>query len=299
MVVVPYQPLRGKIQEAVNAGLVPVAAAGNGGGKVDYPGAWDDLCITATAIDKNFNPANFTDRGKEADVAAAGVRVVSVAPNNTYPRVNGTSFAAPIVAGVIAHIAEQHFEDLKNRGKNTLKLVEGHLKKFAKDFGKPGEDELGAGYTIIKPYLENPVIERDEEEEEPDYPDKKERVITLQFNDYSTVWGSRMRKLTPTLIDLDKEGLSSQTQTMYINRLVVNVVSDKFAEEHYKILKDKFDKFFTRRGFLLPENNDINDAMFWVEHFMKLLIKDEDFDVVLAELSDDSGTKLIYNDINT
>jgi len=297
-----YQPFKDKLQEAVNAGLIPVPAAGNSGGSIKYPGAWDDINITVTAIDKNIKPANFTDRGKAADVSAAGVSVVSVAPNNTYPRVNGTSFAAPIVSGVIAHIVEKHFDKLIGKGADTLKLVEQHLKDFAKDFGTPGEDEFGAGYTIIKPYLDNKFGEEDNNEEnpeEPDYPEKEERTLTFEFNDYKIVWGTRMRKLAVDLINLDEEVMPTSSQWMYINKMYVNSTTRLKAEQQYDILKSAFDKFFTRRGLLLFENSDINDAAMWTKRFMEIIIKELDFDVLVMEVSDDNETKLIYNDNNT
>ncbi|MCF6214403.1 MAG: S8 family peptidase [Flavobacteriaceae bacterium] len=67
-----------------------------------------DNLITVGAISPNFSeklPANFTNYGKlNVDVFAPGVQIYSTIPNNEYAFFNGTSMAAPEVAGVAALI---------------------------------------------------------------------------------------------------------------------------------------------------------------------------------------------------
>ena len=291
-----YIPLKNKLEEAVNNGLVPIAAAGNGGGSIDYPGAWDDLCITTTAIDRNFNPDPFTDRGQAADVAAAGVSVVTVMPNNTYPRANGTSFACPIVAGVCCHIGEKYSSELLGKKEQTFKLIQDHLKNFATDFGVPGEDELGAGYTIIKPYLDNKFTDTPDEEE-PEYPEKEERVLTFDFTeDFKIRWGTSIG-FTQQLTNADL--MPSASQWLYVDNMKLSIRTNLFAEKAYLQTLEALTNYFRNRGLILFKNSDLNDAAYWTHRFMKIIIKDIDFVNCSMIVSDDNGTKLIWNEDNT
>ena len=67
--------LQRAIDHAVSKGVVVVAAAGNTGGRVQYPGASDGV-IGVSAVDENDKLAKFSSRGDGVDVAAPGVNVV-------------------------------------------------------------------------------------------------------------------------------------------------------------------------------------------------------------------------------
>ncbi len=100
------------LQDAVNhakaRGVVVVAAAGNSGGAVGYPGGCDGA-IGVSATDPNDKLASFSSRGPEVDIAAPGVGVVQQTICNggkdkceRFPAYNGTSMATPHVAGAAA-----------------------------------------------------------------------------------------------------------------------------------------------------------------------------------------------------
>jgi hypothetical protein len=293
-----YQPLYNKIKECVEVGLIPVAAAGNDGGSTSYPGAWDDICITVAALDKGLNPPAWTNKGEAVDIASFGVNVISTAPNNTYPRVSGTSFASPLISGFLAIVATKHFDNLINAGSQTKDLLEAHTKKYAVDILSPGEDQYGAGYTILKPYLDNPIDNAPDNPEEPDYPEKEKRKLTFIFNDYKILWGDSFG-IGINLIDLNKENFTKSSKWMYINKLIISLDSEKFTEQHYAEFKARLDKFFTNRGLVLFKDSDINDAAYWTNRFLKLLLRDINFNIESMEVSDDIGTKLIWNDNNS
>ncbi|MEA5553958.1 S8 family peptidase [Anabaena cylindrica UHCC 0172] len=99
--------LKSALEYASSKGVIVVMAAGNNSESTpSYPARYaDNLGIAVGAVDKNNNLTDFSNRSGSQEikyVTAPGQDIYSTVPNNQYATYNGTSMAAPHVAGVVA-----------------------------------------------------------------------------------------------------------------------------------------------------------------------------------------------------
>jgi subtilisin family serine protease len=118
-------------RSAVQDGMVVVASAGNCGCTESHPDSPWLLSVSATTSSDGL--ATFSSRGSFVDVAAPGQGVQTTSAGGGYGSVSGTSFSAPVVAGLVALIrsAEPSL---------TPAQVEGRLAASAVDRGPAGWD---------------------------------------------------------------------------------------------------------------------------------------------------------------
>ncbi|MBF0410542.1 MAG: S8 family serine peptidase [Candidatus Riflebacteria bacterium] len=131
------------VQNWVNAGIVPVFAAGNTGpgGNVGAPGCFPNAWAvgSTTSIDMlSF----FSSRGPSTwngesyikpDVSAPGSNVVSCMPGGGLTKMSGTSMACPHAAGLVALM-------LQANPKLSINEVREIAESTAKDLGSSGKD---------------------------------------------------------------------------------------------------------------------------------------------------------------
>lgn len=123
----PDDPLTDEaIKDARARGVLCVIAAGNDGGPVAWPGRhalalavaaigvrgrWPRDATQAEEVARPFGRrfgdercfvARFSNRGRDIDLAAPGVGLISTLPNDRYGVMDGTSMACPVATGAIA-----------------------------------------------------------------------------------------------------------------------------------------------------------------------------------------------------
>lgn len=124
---------------ALEAGVVPIASAGNMGApdSVGYPAAYDEfLAVSATTIDDGI--AEFSSTGPEVDIAAPGASVCSAALDGHDVK-DGTSMASPHVSGATAQLLADGYAPSAARER---------LLDTAEDLGHPGTHQ-GAGLVDV------------------------------------------------------------------------------------------------------------------------------------------------------
>lgn len=127
--------LREAVEQAVDAGVTVVAAAGNDDSSVkNYPAAYPDVLAVA-ATTRRDTRASYSNHGDWIDVAAPGGGetdgILSTVPGG-YGEMSGTSMSAPIVAGVAGLLAGQ--------GLSNTEASE-RILSTATDLGSAGRDD--------------------------------------------------------------------------------------------------------------------------------------------------------------
>ena len=142
----PNAALEVAVEKAVRAGVIVVAAAGNDGkgGKLEktYPASYPGV-VAVAASDRNNERAEFSQSGHFVDIAAPGVGMVSTVPNGGQCAVDGTSFSAPYVAGVLALMKEKYGDDWSN---------EEIIARLEQTADRPGADrDAQLGWGVVDP----------------------------------------------------------------------------------------------------------------------------------------------------
>ncbi|KAF2955547.1 S8 family peptidase [Marinitoga sp. 38H-ov] len=153
------QILHDAIKYAYNNGVTVICAAGNENGPVSYPAKYTET-IAVASVRYDLQRAPYSNYGPEVDIAAPGgdtsvdqngdgyadgVLSTTWTPNNgdTYMFLQGTSMAAPHVAGVAALVYAN--------GVTSPSEIRNVLISTAVDLGTSGKDDY-YGYGLIDAY---------------------------------------------------------------------------------------------------------------------------------------------------
>lgn len=125
---------------AFERGIIMVASAGNNGPGAPYafPAAYDNV-IAVTATDSRDSLMEQANRGPYIHIAAPGVDMLAPTSGGGSDIVTGTSFAAPVVTGVVANLLRA----MPGRSPGEIADL---LALTAVDLGDPGRDpDFGHG----------------------------------------------------------------------------------------------------------------------------------------------------------
>lgn len=133
------------LKELYKINIPVICAMGNYGEKYScFPADYPET-IGVTSYNKDRNISNFSSRSNDADFALPGENILTTNINNQYSIVNGTSFSAPFLSGLIAIILS---EAKKKNITYTIPQIKDILIQSCKDYGEAGKDRL-FGYGII------------------------------------------------------------------------------------------------------------------------------------------------------
>lgn len=162
--------IRDAIQDAINRGIVVVAAAGNEGsesGDVSFPSSIPDV-ISVGAIDAKGRVAGFSNQGdgsanacstgplvdgrcapnQKPELVAPGVGILSAWTSDAYVRADGTSQATPFVSAVVALMLEDK-EPLRSRDQ-VIQIKRVLMDTASSVSGQETPHDNRAGYGIVQ-----------------------------------------------------------------------------------------------------------------------------------------------------
>jgi len=171
----PSTSLESALRYAHEMDVVNVAAAGNDGGAVLYPAAYDEYCLAVAATNDSDERVTFensstdplyqweSNAGPEIDVAAPGHEIFSLVPtwylppgSLPYYYFSGTSQAAPHVAGLAALIKSVKPHLTADQIMNIIRLAADDV-NYVNNFGP--DNYLGYGRINMDTSLVPRIIE--------------------------------------------------------------------------------------------------------------------------------------------
>jgi subtilisin family serine protease len=148
----PNRVLEGVVQRVIAGGHIIVAAVGNDGPAAPalYPAAWPGV-VGVTGVDARRRVLVEAERGVQVKFAAPGAQMAAAKSPSGYTLVRGTSFAAPIVAGLLA--LNLPAPDMGAADRAVMALAQ-----EAVDLGPPGPDTVYGFGLVGEALRRQPVL---------------------------------------------------------------------------------------------------------------------------------------------
>lgn len=297
-------PKQGPVEEALAkseaAGVLTVAAAGNNGGAISYPGnSPHTFCVGA--LDEALKRASFSSYGEDLHTVAPGVRINSTYLNGSYAKLSGTSMATPMVAGVAAIAFSKWGPKL-----GTPQRARQYLQVIATDLGAPDrDDEYGWGLTYARAVLDNdpddvlggnPEPDPQPEPEPDPQPDPQPEpgptpepepinTYTVSFDrHYSMLWGKEFRdfqQITVTEVVLTHRGQAPVTML-------------------FALLDEFYPTYYRNRAVVGPSLN-VYEAARWTGIFLPIIAEQKaglDVEIQSLKATDGTGAEFIVTDFS-
>ena len=156
-----------------------IAAAGNDGtpNSVNFPASHPRVLAVA-AVDRDGRTAQFSSKGEQVDCAGPGVGVKSANNRGSYGTYNGTSFACPLIAGVVALMLAYH-RDARYKHATPLKTFDDLIAHIKRASVNSQGDEEGQGWGITN-------ADKATDEAEPSAPDGEKPLLRVKLG--ALVW---------------------------------------------------------------------------------------------------------------
>lgn len=141
-----------KIKEALDSaivrgrngkGCVIIKSAGNSSGPITWPGYYSENILAVAAVNRYGNVAKYSSYGENMFIAAPGDTILSTVPGDVVDEMQGTSMAAPHVAGVAALVLERNpnltAKQVREVIARTARKVCTNIKEYTDEKYKIGE----------------------------------------------------------------------------------------------------------------------------------------------------------------
>jgi hypothetical protein len=211
------------IQKAHAMGVLVVVAAGNSAhSEISYPCSYNEV-ICVGSFDPDGNISHFSNRGASIDLFAPGRHILSTWPLNLRPRKftiqhgyeykDGTSFAAPFVAGAAAVLLNQGLTPLQVR----TKLLSSKKQIFHFADALAGQLNVQASLrcaqqALIYPFKKTPALINW---------NKKNKSLIVKLKNYTSVIKDIQVELTST-----EEGIHFKNSVQQVKKWEKGLVRD-------------------------------------------------------------------------
>lgn len=271
------------ITRAEQAGILVLAAAGNGGSpNVGTPANGPDA-VAVAAHDQQGNKANFSDYGPEIETAGAGVRILSFLPNNQEGEYSGTSMATPSVAALAAIIASCYPEMDADAVKNILfTRAFDPAPEGRDDFTGHGSFQLGR-LIADPPNGDDPdTPDNPDPPSDPDPPVTFTSTVDLTSGDYVF----RYRKQNQSTFDL-----------MQVEEIEYTITCTCTEEQAHDTAIQFTEDYFNYTAMVTPDTPEFgySTTIWWIGQFMEYQARQKRLDVQLSEMvgKDQKGRRAI------